>query len=240
MQSNYSIYDYIKSVERIDSVIAESENSFKELNAIPPRSDLSFANGFYVNCSALFVDIRKSSQLPDEHYRPKLAKLYRAYISEVVAAMNGNANCAEISIAGDGVLGIFNSQYQSDINEVFSTAAIISSLIDILNYKLKKNDIKEIAVGIGMSYGRVLMIKAGFSGSKINDVVWMGDVVNEASKLASYGNIDYSNYEMMVSSVFYDNLSEENKKLLTWNNLKSCYHGYVINVAMNEWLKSQI
>jgi class 3 adenylate cyclase len=240
MESNHIEYNFIKSVERIDSIIAESENSFKELDAIPSRSDLSFTNGFYVYCSALSVDIRESSQLPDKHYRPKLAKLYRAYISEVVAAMNGNSDCAEISIVGDGVLGIFNSPLKSSIDEVFGTAAKISSIIDILNYKLKKNDIKEITVGIGMSYGRALMIKAGFSGSKINEVVWMGDVVNEASKLASYGNANFSNYEIMVSDLFYDNLIEENKALLTKNYQTNCYHGNVINIGMNDWLKSII
>ncbi len=35
-----------------------------------------------------------------------------------------------------------------------------------------------------MDYGRVLMIKAGFAGSGINDVVYMGDVVNRAAHLA--------------------------------------------------------
>jgi class 3 adenylate cyclase len=44
-----------------------------------------------------------------------------------------------------------------------------------------------IRSGIGMSYGRALMIKAGFNGSGINDVVYMGDVVNRASKLAGLG-----------------------------------------------------
>lgn len=41
----------------------------------------------------------------------------------------------------------------------------------------------EERVGIGLAYGRALMIKAGYKGSTINEVVWMGDVVNEASKL---------------------------------------------------------
>lgn len=49
----------------------------------------------------------------------------------------------------------------------------------VLNYKLKKAGYDTpIKAGTGASWGRALMIKAGLSGSGINDVVYMGDVVN--------------------------------------------------------------
>lgn len=235
MESHYIEYDYLKSFERIDTIIAASDNSFEELKEIPSRDKLTFTNGFYVYCSALFVDIRDSSQLPEKHTRPKLAKLYRVYLSEIVAVMNGNDVCAEVNIVGDCVTGIFKTPYKSDIESVFSTAAKIASLVDVLNCKFKRSDIEQITVGIGMSYGRALMIKAGYKGSGINDIVWMGDVVNEASKLASYGNKTRLDREMMVSTVFYNNLSEHNQGLLKWNSQRDCYHGYVINTRMNKW-----
>lgn len=58
-------------------------------------------------------------------------------------------------------------------------------MINVLNYELGKRGIGPISVGIGVDYGRALMITAGYSGSGINDVVYMGDVVNRAAKLAS-------------------------------------------------------
>ena len=58
---------------------------------LPPRDDLTFNNGFYANCSALFVDIRDSSKLPDKHKRPVLARLYRSFVSEMVAVFAGFA-----------------------------------------------------------------------------------------------------------------------------------------------------
>lgn len=237
MKSNYRTYNFDKSIERIDDILNESENVYEELNEIPSRDKLTFTNGFYVNCSALYVDIRDSSSLPDKHTRPKLAKLYRSYISEVVAIMNGNENCKEIVIEGDCVFGIFNTPYKSNINGVFSTAAQISSITDILNCKFKKKKIEEITIGIGMAYGRALMIKAGYSGSGINDVVWMGNVLNEAAKLCGYGNKEYYDKEMMVSKVFYNNLNDNNKSLLDYNNSRDCYHGNIVNTSMNDWYK---
>jgi len=237
MESNHIQYDLEDSVERMDEIISASDNSFQELKNIPSRDRLTFNNGFYTDCSALFVDIRKSSELTGKHTRPRLAKLYRTYISEVVAVMNGNPNCAEINVVGDCVSGIFDTPHKSDIDRTFSTAFSIASLIDIMNYKFKKNGFTELTIGIGLAYGRALMIKAGYKGSGINEVVWMGDVVNEASKLASYGNREYSDGEIMVSSSFQQNLKDENKKLLAWNSTRDCYHGDVVSVFMDKWYR---
>lgn len=229
-------YKLEDSVARIDEIIAASVSSYEERNSIPPREDLSFTNGFYVNCSALLVDIRKSSELTDFHKNRVLAKLYRAYISEVVAMMNGNPNCAEIDVVGDCVSGVFDTPKKLDVDNAFVTASSISSLIDIMNYKFKKNNMTEITVGIGLAYGRALIIKAGYKGSNINEVVWIGNVVNEASKLASYGNRESYDEEIMVSSVIYDNLNDHNKGLLKKNSVRDCYHGNVIHIGMNKWL----
>lgn len=234
MKSNHINYDYLKSFERIDKIITDSY-TYEELDYIPSRERLTYNNGFYVNCSAMFVDIRGSSKLPAIHKRPKLAKLYRAYISEVVAIMNGNSSCIEVNIVGDCVSGIFDTPTKPDIDSVFSSAAKISSLIDVINYKFRKNDIETIKVGIGISYGRALMVKAGYDGSGINEIVWMGDVVNEAANLCSYGNKEWHDKEIIVSKVFYNNLNDANKNLLCENCYRECYHGNVISVDMNNW-----
>lgn len=231
MKSNHIAYDYLKSFERIDIILDESDNSFEELKSIPSREKLTYNNGFYVNCSAIFVDIRKSSQLTDKHLRPKLAKLYRVFISEVVAVMNGNELCAEINIIGDCVSGIFDTPSKDDINSVFSIAARVTSLIKVMNCKFKKREIEQIEVGIGISYGRALMIKAGYNGSGINDVVWMGDVVNESSKLSN----EAANNQIIVSKVFYDNLNEGNQSLLNSSLWNDYYSGYIINTRMDGW-----
>jgi class 3 adenylate cyclase len=237
MKSNYKIYDFEKSRERIDNILKTEDKFFEEVDKIPSRDKLTFNNGFYVNkTSALFVDIRESSKLPTKYKRPVLARIYRPYISEVVAVINGDINCAEININGDCVWGVFDAQYQNQINSVFSTAAEISSVIDTLNCKYKKKGIDPLVVGIGLAFGRVLMIKAGYSGSSLNDVVWMGEVVNESSNLCAYGNKTWNDREIMVSSVFRNNLNDHNKELLQWNSNRGCYHGNVVNTGMNNWI----
>jgi class 3 adenylate cyclase len=236
MKSNYIAYDYQKSISRIDTILNQQDTSFEEVNSFPSIDKLTFTNGFYVSATALFVDIRDSSKLIDAHNRPALAKIYRSFISEVIAIMNGNLNCKFINIDGDCVSGVYETPQKIDVDSTFNDACTISSLIGILNCKLKKKKITEINIGIGMDDGRLLLIKAGFSGSGLNEVAWMGGALNTAAKLCSKANKEHS-YEILVSSVIHQNLNDHNKGLLSQIANQDYYGGNIININMNHWVK---
>jgi class 3 adenylate cyclase len=239
MESNHRSYNFETSKARIDEILNTKDNSYEELKSIPSRDKLTYTNGFYVNCTALFVDIRGSSQLPKRYRRPTLARIYRSYLSEVIAIMNANSCCSEVNIQGDCVWGIFNTINRLNIDTVFVTAARISSIVDVINLKLKERKIDPIKIGIGMDYGRALMIKSGYNGSGINEVVWMGDVVNNACNLCGYGNKEDYDCKIMVSQAIYNNLSKHNQSLLTPHLYRQCFHGNVINPEINKWVESQ-
>ncbi|WNI23591.1 adenylate/guanylate cyclase domain-containing protein [Streptomyces sp. ITFR-16] len=235
MDSNYKPYSHTASAARIREYLTGSQ-SFEEADSLPDRSKLTFSNGFYANCSAIFVDIRESSQLPKHYKRPRLARIYRAYLSELVAIFNSDVNTREVNIAGDATWAVVNTPYTRDIDGVFSMAAQANSMAKILNYEMQRAQYATpIKVGIGMSWGRALMIKAGYNGSGINDVVYMGDVVNHAAKLANHGNSSWNVPALVTSSAFYENLNDHNKKLLNYDYGRQCYTGDVISSAMDEW-----
>ena len=241
MKTSYMYYDYEKSIERIDDILDKQDSSFEELKTFPSIDKLTFKNGFYVNATALFVDIRDSSTLTDKHKRPALAKIYRSFISEVIAILNGNLNCKYINVDGDCVSGVYETPKTTDIDSVFSDACRISSIIDILNCKLKKKNITKIEIGIGLDYGRLLLIKAGFAGSGLNEVAWMGDALNTASKLCGKANKD-TYYEILASSTVYNNLNEHNQELFSYlgydSDLSIDYYGSnAIITNMNNWYK---
>lgn len=232
-------YSLISSLDRIDEILNADNSNFQEKDCIPSHDQLSFNNGFYVYCTALFVDIRDSSTMTNEHRRPVLAKIYRSFISEMVALMNGNEKTKEININGDCVWCIYDTPYKSDIDDAFSLAARICSMVDILNYKLKKHGYTTYEVGVGIDYGRALMIKAGHKYSEINDVVWMGDVVNNACHLCSEANSTPFDKRVFLSNVIYDNLNETNQKLCTKDFSRDIYQASIVNIEMNNWLKKQ-
>lgn len=109
MESTNKIYDFDASLTRIDEILDASNDSFEESDSIVDRSKLTYANGFYVKATALFVDIRDSSNMTDAHKRPVLAKIYRSFISEMVALMNGHPTCKEVNIMVI-VYGVFVTQ----------------------------------------------------------------------------------------------------------------------------------
>lgn len=237
METSFSTYKFDDSLARIDEILAASDASeLTEVDGVPSRDRLTCTNGFYTYCSALFVDMRGSSELVKKHRLPTLARLYRAYISEMTAVLRYGIRVRELNIHGDAVWAVYDTTDRAHIDDVFSVAAQAHSLSQILSHKLVAAGFSPIKVGIGLSYGRVLVAKAGYSGSGINDVVWMGDVVNEASHLSHWGNRTWSDEPLMVSSVFHSNMNDHNKALLRWSQTRSCYHGNVVNVAMNEGL----
>lgn len=241
MESKNKIsYNVNKSSDRMDEILDANNSNYSDKDYIPTRSSLTYNNGYYVNVTALFIDIVGSSDMTDEHLRPTLAKIYRSFISECVAIMNSEEICKEISINGDCVWGVFETPKKSDVDTVISISAKLYSMIKILNYKLKKKSYKEISVGIGIDDGRALMIQAGYSGSSINEVIWMGDVVNSACHLANRAG--RNGREVVVfPHVIYNNINDHNRSLFKAyydsNENRNLYEGTIINTDMDEWYK---
>lgn len=242
MDGNYKPYNWETSAQRIKDILNQPAGQFDETEALPDRDKLTYTNGFYGRCTALFIDIRSSSELPKKHKRPTLAKIYRAFISEMVAVLNSHPNVREVNIVGDCVWAVYNTPNKPDIDEAFSIAAKANTLIKLLNVHYGKKGIDPLAIGIGLDWGRALMIKAGYSGSGINDVIYMGDVVNRAAHLAhEAGRAEFfqTSPPIWVGSAAHFNLNDHNKALLEYRShheLGDVYVGHVVITGMEEWI----
>ena len=230
-------YKVEDSASRMDDILDASDNVYSDNeNNIPSRDKLTFKNGYYVDVTSIFIDIVDSSKLTDGHKRPTLAKMYRCFLSECVAIMNSYTICKEININGDCVWGVFETPNISDVDKVTDVAAQLNSMIRILNYKLGKKNYEKINVGIGIDDGLALMVKAGYSGSGLNDVIWMGDVVNSACHLANKAGRGLRK-TILVSSKVYENVLENTQKLLSKCTIdgKIYYEGNFIWKEMENW-----
>ena len=80
------------------------------------------------------------------------------------------------------------------------------------------------------------MVKAGYSGSGINDVIWMGDVVNTACHLANKAGRGIRNI-IVVTEQIYNNLNDSHKMLLSEfvNGETTLYEGDIIRKNMDKW-----
>ena len=82
------------------------------------------------------------------------------------------------------------------------------------------------------------MIEAGLSGSGISDVVYMGDVVNQASKLAAKGGGAVVSQPIILDSVFRQNLNDHNKGLTTFSSAADAYTANAVITSMEDWYKA--
>ncbi|MCB8043246.1 adenylate/guanylate cyclase domain-containing protein [Microbacterium oxydans] len=241
MDGNYKTYSFKGSAGRIEAILDQPAGTFEEVDGLPDRDRLTFENGYYGMCSAVFIDIRNSSGLTDNHKRPTLAKIYRAFISEMVAVLNSDPYVREVNIVGDCVWASYKTTHESHIDDVFQIAYTARTLLKLLNHYYGKQGIEPLKIGIGVDYGRVLMIKAGYSGSGINDVVYMGDVVNRAAHLAHEAGRGWNSPPIFVGGEFQQYLSEHNRSLLTSRyvaGLGTVHAGDVIHTEMNEWVNN--
>jgi len=240
VDGNFKPFNHVASSDRIRAILAQPLGSFEEVDALPSRDKLTFTNGFYGTSTAIFIDIRGSSALTSKYKRPTLAKIYRAFISEMVAVLNSVPIVREVNIVGDCVWGMYNTQYQSEITSVFGVACTANTVLRLLNHHYVENGIDPLEIGIGVDDGRALMIKAGYSGGGINDVVYMGDVVNSAAHLAHEAGRG-RNKPIYVGSDLYQNLPADDAALLssTWlSGHGTVYVGDVVATDMNAWVEA--
>ena len=202
---NHYQFNINDSSTRIDRYLTQAVDA-ETVENVPAEKDFTYDNGYYVDCCAVFVDIRKSSQLTYEDTKKNVSKIYRSFVSEITAVMQSVKQCKHINIVGDCVSGIFDTANQrEDLKEIFLMVAKINSIIKVLNGKLAKRDLPEIAVGIGVDYGRTLVVKAGYQGSGLDELVWMGKVVNNAAHLCDKANKE-GNPIVLCSESFYNGL----------------------------------
>ena len=237
METKSKNYNFKESFKRIDDILDEPDKSFEESKSIPSRNNLTYKNGFYVDCSAIAVTLRgTTAEFPGKFTTPLLTKIYRSFISETVAILNSNDRCVDIRINGDCVSGIYNTPHKADIDSMFSDAAKITSLVKTLGCKLGERGLHKVSACIGMDYGRSLMVKAGYAGSGINEIFWIGDVFTRAAQLRAYAKKNKGTESTFVSSKIFVNLSDYHKKLLRKHPSHNCYLGDVVNVTMDEWM----
>lgn len=240
MDGDFKDYDVDKSAERIREILDRPSTSFEEADSLPDRDKLTFTNGFYGKAAAIFVDIRDSSGMTEKYKRPKLAKIYRAFISEMVAVLNSASVVREVNIVGDCVWAVYNSAYKTNVNEVFEVACRANSLVKLLNHYFDLHSIDDISVGIGVEQGRALMIKAGYSGSGINEVVYMGDVVNRAAHYAHEAGRGW-NQPMYLGEDIHLNLKEKYTDFCSLHSMpdgRYVYTANAINIVMNDYVEA--
>lgn len=203
------MYEFKDSKANVINIL-KSKTPIKKMKKIPADVEFTYENGIETYVSSIFIDIKNSSKL--FHARDeKLARLLRAFTSEIITILQNNPNYNQIGIRGDCVYGIYSTQIKKDVVEVLDIAITINTFMKMFNELLKQNHYSTIGVGIGLGCDKELIIKAGRSGTGINNKIWIGDAVVDAANLSSIANRNGFK-KIAMDTYFYDNIIDIKKK----------------------------
>lgn len=242
------MYDFMKSKETIISILNSPTKIIKKEKVPASDGEFTYDNGIKTWVGALFVDIVDSSKL-FANANEDTARIMRSFCSEIIAILKDDPNYREIGIRGDCVYCIYTTQYQTDLVDIFRHAYRINSFMNMLNRLLHQNGYPQIRAGIGLGCDEELIIKAGQSGSGINDKIWIGKAVVDAAHLSDKANRN-GIQAIAMSTVFYNNITEhlftENEKYRDWivphpyYGTPDFYHCHITEIGFNNWIEKEL
>lgn len=237
-------YDYQNGFQRINNILNQNMDE-EERKRIPSESQMTYSNGYTMWISSIFVDIRDSTKLFANKDRDMVTKIIKSFVSEVIVILQSD-DADEIGIRGDCVYGIYSTPKIGNIYEVFNKAIYINTLMKLLNKQYIKKGYPSIKIGIGLSASEDLVVKAGRKGSGVNDRVWIGRAVSEASNLSGFGNKN-GHSPILMSQLFYQNMMEyaNNPCKKEWFHQitvdgKTVFQCNIIDTPFNNWIDNNV
>lgn len=240
-------YDYKAGKKRIKEIL-NNKLQVIENNKIPNNDNFTFSNAYYGWVTAIFVDIRNSTDLFSKDDKEIVSKMIRSFTSEVIEILRKDDLLREIGIRGDCVYAIYTTPEQKDILEIMEKSFYINTFMNMLNKLLDEKGFSTISVGIGVSTAQELVVKAGRKDVRINNSVWIGDAVTKASNLSSLGN--KNGYKSIVlSNTTYINIIDlfverNGTESESWfdsrydSKIGSFYDSNIIKLDFNNWIDS--
>ena len=235
------MYNYREGKKRVEEII-KTDLEVIENNKLPKSESLTFKNSYYSWISSIFIDIRDSTNLFSKENNEDISKIMKSFTSELIEILRKNDNYREIGIRGDCVYSIYTTPLIDDFYDLYILACYCNTYMNMLNELLKENDLPQIKAGIGIGASQTLVIKAGRENVGINDKIWIGDAVIDASNLSSIANTTYKD-NIVISTIFYNNLirySENEKRFFRKIRSKYgyCYAGNIIMPEFNDWINN--
>lgn len=168
---------------------------------IPSLEDLDFADGKEIDMAVLYIDIRNSTKITALHTPENAAKIYKMFFKAMMHAgkyYGGKPG----GFAGDRIMFVFPFKSSKRPRaEAIKTAIYMRHIINVYVNPLLSNNIfiHKLSCGIGIDFGKVLVVKVGQRGMGNNDRVWAGEAANHASRLA-----DIKEEGIFISPHVYD------------------------------------
>lgn len=223
-----ALYNFLHSLTRLDTLLDNTPSNADVLPYIPTSEEVTkdVAINVYATILCIKINTKKDLLLKEE------CKYLHAFISEVTQICRSNECCRDIVLMPDYLMVVYSTPQKVNVDAVIDDSARINSLSMVINKKSR--DKVSLSVTIGIDYGQVMMMPV----SGVNETTtftWYGPTIQEAKKLAEGNNQEY----IYISQVIWNNIRIENQRLFKKPSImEDHYAGSIINVTMNNWVKT--
>ena len=180
--------------------------------SVPLAEDVPLGNkAKLLTATALFIDIRQSSDITNSFRRQTAAKMLKSYFDGAVRIIRHNGGEVR-SFNGDGMLALFVGGQQR--NNAVKAAMQVEWFVRYVLWpkfnsyfdgnETARGQRLKFSIGCGIDYGDIYAVKVGIRGT--NDVAWVGRCTNTAAKLA---NVMHSPNNIGVTRVVHKVLKSE-------------------------------
>lgn len=183
------------------------EFTVTDVSYVPTLDDpkLTFGNtGLRFTGSVLFIDIRGSTELLNEHKRPTVAKIHMAFFHTIVKIANSLKGEVR-SFNGDSALIFFEGNYKETLSTATKCGMQIKYCLGVEDSPVRQllRGYADLDFGIGIDHGEILCTKVGIGGQQNRDIFWISNSVNRSTRLGDDGEAPNHVY---ISKYVYDNL----------------------------------
>ncbi len=211
--------ELIKKIDTDTKGILKKNLQIVQARKVPAPTEVSSNEAKLLRTSVLHIDMRKSSEILKQYLAKDALKIYQTFHAAMVSVSrfkNGRIR----TFAGDRVGVVFDFYEKRQRSEAVETALSMQYVMEqIVNPQLLEIYGYRIEYGIGVDYGDMLVGRVGQDGATNNDLVWTGEAMTTASKLA-----DFDGGGIYLSKTVFDLMATDLKDQTTaWAAYSSNY-----------------
>lgn len=199
-------------------------SEIKEYQNMMEIDDLTvFDNGIvFVTVVSVYVDWVKTRQQSDCVTISKA--IYEAFCE--------HPKCKEVMSMDNHIVAVFDTPFKTDIDATLDAVGKINAMFNLVD-KVYNN---KISCGIGMHYGKVLLIKCPNGEKPV--YCWSGEGIGVAMNLSDKAN--KNGRKVLASFTIVNNLKEDYQNLFTKDDFEKYYEADPVNIAMNKWINANV
>ena len=235
MKIQYHQYNIADTINRLDTILGENPLRYGYIHNIPVEEERAKIPMSIMHASVLVVDIdiKSPTEVSDDILTLKMDKLAK---SEICNVMCDYANCIDIVLGKNSVMGIYNTPIITDVDFALDTAAKISTLSALFEKLFTQRSIDyQVNLRIGLCYGNVYYFQIDVAGEKV--VNWAGPVIDEAFNCST--SIEPRNSAIRIDNAIYNNLKKKYQEFFSKDDAYPFYYASLINTGMKEWINSK-